>query len=204
MNKLHVNGLVPDVSVLNLSFPKICFQYGFVQDRVIRNSTPTSLRSECVPPAIVICRCKLAEHKFRSLTIAERPSASKLRNVFLDSFIEIYMLISNSSGKFLCTDMSYLSQIQTQRGKKRDNSNKATARIIIPKSQEKLEVAAQIQSRNWYVSTAGSCLKLLPQAPTNWQQGNGKTGREENRQQAYPHCLVLWSQWQGCPLLCCV
>lgn len=37
---------------------------------------PTSGRSECVPPAIVICRCKFAEHKFRSLTIAERPSAS--------------------------------------------------------------------------------------------------------------------------------
>ena len=65
-------------------------------------------------------------------------------------------------------------------------------------------MAAQTQSRNWCISASGSCLKLFPPASTNWQQDHGKTGREENPQLAYPRCLALWSQQQGCPdfLLC--
>lgn len=50
--------------------------------------------------------------------------------------------------------------------------------MIIPKSQERLEVAAQTPSRNRYISTSGSCLNLLSPHRLTTRSRKDRKGRE--------------------------
>lgn len=157
------------------------------------------------PPAIVICRCKFTEHKFRSLTITEWPSASPGSSE-ISSWIALLRYTCLSlipQGNFIVETWVTCPQIKTKREKKKRITGTKQQQELSSQSQEKLGVAAQIQSRNRCIATSGSYLKLLLQVPTNWQLGHRKTkGREPTVGKPTLPSFVVSVARLPCLLLC--